>query len=1087
MTPGSSVSGCGMRRAERTRVDRRANARWSAPLRRWLRLVCSALLVACLSSACQGDGGGPAASEERVAFTYSVDGATVTFNDASIPTPTAVRWTFAGYGSSSERQPAFRFPASGTHDVSLVVTFPSGNRGALTRRIEVGDADDDPGVAVTISPASATLATGARQTFTASVSGADDTSVTWSVSGGALTGTGHAVEFTAPDVAGSYQITATSVADPSASASASVTVVAGVDAGSPMVITVDTRLGNGTSVRLPLLGAYDVTIDWGEGRPGCPTSFRSEDANDRTPVVCLYLSEGAFTIEVRGSVEQFGTGSAAGYRSNVMLTGVLSWGDLGLQSLAGAFQGAESLRVVPDDLPSTVSDLRLAFAGATTFNQDIGGWDTSRVTDMAGMFSRAAAFNQDIGGWDTSRVTSMVGMFRDAVAFDQDIGSWDTSNVTGMRTQFEGATSFNGDIGAWSTGRVTSMFRMFADAASFNRDIGAWDTERVENMYAMFLRAMAFNQDLSRWCVGNVTESTAFDLDAASWVLPRPVWGTCPGVHVIIDPVDVELHVEVSQAFTATVVGASVPDVTWTATCGAIDGSGATITYTAPSSPGTCTVSAASVAVPSVTANAAVTVVAEPVVAVTLAPTSVVLGLGDTVLLSAEVEGAPTTDVTWDASCGSISGVGNTVTYVAPDFATICQVTATSVFDPSTSATASVTVLGPPGDVVWTRQFGSSAFDLAAGVATDEDGNVFVAGYTSGALVGESAGSDDAIVRAFDARGTTLWTRQFGTAAWDRAYGVAVDGSGNVLVVGVTAGALAGSSLGYEDVFVRTYDRHGVALWTRQFGSTSTDVGTHVAADDAGTIAVVGYTHGPLAGHYYGSFDVFVRTYDAAGTEVWTRQFGTENADFAYAVAFDQTGNVVVAGSTAGSLASVNAGGLDAFVAKFDAEGTLLWRQQFGTPEDDVANAMIVDRAGNVVVAGFTAGALTGSNLGDRDVFVRKFDADGRVLWTRQFGTGQADTAYGVAVDGGDNVVVVGATAGALVGEHGGDDDVFVRKFDADGQVLWTRQFGTAAADAAYGVAVDATGHVLVAGATAGRLGAEHVGDHDALVLKLSP
>ena len=58
--------------------------------------------------------------------------------------------------------------------------------------------------------------------------------------------------------------------------------------------------------------------------------------------------------------------------------------------------------------------LTFLFSAATTFNQDIGGWDVSAVTDMAYMFYRAAAFNQNIGGWDVSQVTDMRAMFRNA-------------------------------------------------------------------------------------------------------------------------------------------------------------------------------------------------------------------------------------------------------------------------------------------------------------------------------------------------------------------------------------------------------------------------------------------------------------------------------------------------------------------------------------------------------------------------------------------------------------------------------------------------------------------------------------------------
>ena len=129
---------------------------------------------------------------------------------------------------------------------------------------------------------------------------------------------------------------------------------------------------------------------------------------------------------------------------------------------------------------------------------------TSSVTDMSYMFNRADTFNQDIGSWDVSSVTDMSWMYFWTGAFNQDIGSWDVSSVTSMQS-------------------------MFSNAWVFNQDIGSWDVSSVTSMSYMFNFATAFNQDLKGWCVSNITSKPSnFDIGATSWVLPRPVWGTCP-------------------------------------------------------------------------------------------------------------------------------------------------------------------------------------------------------------------------------------------------------------------------------------------------------------------------------------------------------------------------------------------------------------------------------------------------------------------------------------------------------------------------------------------------------------------------------
>ena len=85
------------------------------------------------------------------------------------------------------------------------------------------------------------------------------------------------------------------------------------------------------------------------------------------------------------------------------------------------------------------------------------------------------------------------------------------------------------NVNSWGISTITDMDSMFLNATSFNANISAWDVSNVTNMPNMFYNATAFNQDLSGWCVTNISSKPGgFDGLTPAWVLPKPVWGTCP-------------------------------------------------------------------------------------------------------------------------------------------------------------------------------------------------------------------------------------------------------------------------------------------------------------------------------------------------------------------------------------------------------------------------------------------------------------------------------------------------------------------------------------------------------------------------------
>ncbi len=354
--------------------------------------------------------------------------------------------------------------------------------------------------------------------------------------------------------------------------------------------------------------------------------------------------------------------------------------------------------------------------------------------------------------------------------------------------------------------------------------------------------------------------------------------------------------------------------------------------------------------------------------------------------------------------------------------------------------------------------FSSDFQNTATGVTVDSGGSAYVVGTQQLLSLG---GDFDMFVRKFDAHGAILWTQQFGTSRYDWPTGFAIDGNRNSYVSGLSSGPSVGTEgASLLDSYLRKFDANGVPLWTRQIGVSGNDSAFALAVDSGGNAYVAGsFDAGGSAQNAY------VRKFDASGATLWMQQFGESAQHQAQAVAVDASGNVYV-GGVINDQNPDTPYSLDAFVRKFSSSGESSWALQFGTTSaDDQIVAAAVDGNGDLYVAGTTGSALEGSkpsSSSDKDAFVRKYDASGATLWTRQIGSSSLDETAALALDTSNNVYLVGSAFGT--GLNAGSADVYVRKFDASGVTLWTKQFGTDDLDAAVAAAVDAAGNLYIAG-----------------------
>ncbi len=259
-----------------------------------------------------------------------------------------------------------------------------------------------------------------------------------------------------------------------------------------------------------------------------------------------------------------------------------------------------------------------------------------------------------------------------------------------------------------------------------------------------------------------------------------------------------------------------------------------------------------------------------------------------------------------------------------------------------------------------------------------------------------------------------------------------------------------------------------------QFSISGDDFATDIATDDFETY-IVGYTRDKEKSF---DSDAFIRKYDSEGNILWTDRFGHLGDDRANSIAI-YTGHgfchpddqvissygIYVVGDTQSDLEGSNSSG-NAFIRKYDRDGTVVWTKQFGsitTPSATATAIAVDDFYGCIYVVG-SAFNVANDSL---DAFIHKYDGDGNLLWTDQFGGNEYyydyDGANGIDLDLWGNIYVVGSTTNLTPTDHGGVD-AFIRKYngggyDSDHNVNWTKQFGTSGYDSATGVAIDYYDH----------------------------
>jgi hypothetical protein len=299
------------------------------------------------------------------------------------------------------------------------------------------------------------------------------------------------------------------------------------------------------------------------------------------------------------------------------------------------------------------------------------------------------------------------------------------------------------------------------------------------------------------------------------------------------------------------------------------------------------------------------------------------------------------------------------------------------------------------------------------------------------------------------------WTKAVNLGFLEESNSVVVDHAGDVYISGYAGGNPDGSSYNGRDVFLSKVNSVGELLWTRQFGSPSVDdAAIGMTVDGTGNIYLTGYTDGGLGETGLGARDAFLAKYNGDGALLWKQLLGSDMPDESYAVAADSIGNVYVTSQT-----SIPIGGIQRrpqpSVSKFDSEGNLLWQQQqldvsrFGSSYL-TPQSIVVDELDNVFLSGYRPD--------QGNIFVSRLDTQGNVHWTESFALNSISS---VAADGLGNVYF---SATDIDGRGQTLFAATIMKLDGNGETLWTTMTDALASDFSRAVATDGLGAVYLAG-----------------------
>lgn len=278
------------------------------------------------------------------------------------------------------------------------------------------------------------------------------------------------------------------------------------------------------------------------------------------------------------------------------------------------------------------------------------------------------------------------------------------------------------------------------------------------------------------------------------------------------------------------------------------------------------------------------------------------------------------------------------------------------------------------GTTSWAIQFGTPSFDLAWSVLPDGAGGAIAMGNTRGSLGGASGGGNDVFLVRIDASGSILSSSQWGGPLSETVGDMVADGAGGLLFGGATNGTVFGPNAGGTDAYVARLDSAGNLSWSTTLGSVSADNLLAIEAVAPDEIYVGGGTSGALFGPALTVFSGFVARLDGTGAVTWGRRTVPSEVSSVTDLTPAPGGGVLAVGARGAQLGPGQFAPTEPLLTRFDAQGSETLLTFEGSSENDRFIGIGVVGSGQVLVSGSTEGSLAAPNAGELDSFVARLE-----------------------------------------------------------------------------------------------------------------